>query len=383
MSSGVPMWYCHECHAEMRPLMVPDPHCASCNGTFVEKIEGEADDPRNFQESGPPLGDDTAIGGGPGLENFFAGLSQLLNGPRPDRGSVNHPPAPEQANTVSINTPCPPNPDIFAKGGTGFRLEIDGGPGGSRTIVFGGPPSLGGNQRGCPPNTGSRTPGEERPPVGGSLMAQYLLAMLTQRAGREGLADPFHGFSFMGSPEDGRMGDYVFNQEALDQIISQIMEQGNSSRPVPATEDVIQQLHREVLEEGSPLLDRDCAVCKDQFALNTEDPDEQVVVTLPCKHPFHEGCIMPWLNSSATCPVCRFQLVPQPGHRPPNGAASGSSAPPPVNRATRPDGPPGGGMFGQLFMSPSGRRNGTSRTNRNRPSPEEWEREHFPGGWSE
>jgi hypothetical protein len=42
-------------------------------------------------------------------------------------------------------------------------------------------------------------------------MAQYLLAMLTQRVGREGLADPFNGFSF--GPEDGRMGDYVFNQE--------------------------------------------------------------------------------------------------------------------------------------------------------------------------
>ena len=43
-------------------------------------------------------------------------------------------------------------------------------------------------------------------------MAQYLLAMLSQRAGREGLADPFNGFGLMG-PEDGRMGDYVFNQE--------------------------------------------------------------------------------------------------------------------------------------------------------------------------
>jgi hypothetical protein len=66
-----------------------------------------------------------------------------------------------------------------------------------------------------PPNTRYRTPGEERHSNGGSVMAQYLLAMLTQRAGREGLADPFSGFSFLGGPEDGRMGDYVFNQEGV------------------------------------------------------------------------------------------------------------------------------------------------------------------------
>jgi len=63
-----------------------------------------------------------------------------------------------------------------------------------------------------PPNTGYSIPGDERHPIGGALMAQYLLAMLSQRAGREGLADPFNGFGLMG-PEDGRMGDYVFNQE--------------------------------------------------------------------------------------------------------------------------------------------------------------------------
>jgi hypothetical protein len=43
-------------------------------------------------------------------------------------------------------------------------------------------------------------------------MAQYLLAMLTQRAGREG-ADSFSDLGLLGGPEDGRMGDYVFNQE--------------------------------------------------------------------------------------------------------------------------------------------------------------------------
>ncbi len=49
-------------------------------------------------------------------------------------------------------------------------------------------------------------------------------------------------------------------------------------------------------------------MCKDQFALGTEDPDEQVVITLPCQHPFHEPCILPWLKTSGTCPVCRLVL---------------------------------------------------------------------------
>jgi E3 ubiquitin-protein ligase RNF115/126 len=52
-------------------------------------------------------------------------------------------------------------------------------------------------------------PGDERR-IGGSLMAQYLLAMLSQRAGREG---PGGGFNLSGGPDDGRWGDYVFNQE--------------------------------------------------------------------------------------------------------------------------------------------------------------------------
>lgn len=101
------------------------------------------------------------------------------------------------------------------------------------------------------------------------------------------------------------------------------MENSNAHRPVPATEEVVKNLSREVLMEKcefwnisrsdvihtlhiAPTLEKDCAVCKEQFALGTEDPDEQVVITLPCSHPFHAPCILPWLKTSGTCPVCRY-----------------------------------------------------------------------------
>jgi hypothetical protein len=37
---------------------------------------------------------------------------------------------------------------------------------------------------------------------------------------------------------------------ALDQVITQIMEHSNAHRPVPATEEIIENLPREVLMEG-------------------------------------------------------------------------------------------------------------------------------------
>ncbi|THH21223.1 hypothetical protein EW146_g286 [Bondarzewia mesenterica] len=355
MSSREPMWFCHECHAEMRPLMVPDPHCASCNGTFVEKIESDADDPRTFQESGPAIEDGFT---GPGFDNFLFTLSELFNPGGASRAPTS--PAPTQDSPGSGRSPDRSNSQRPA-----FRIEINQnapGRGGARTFVLGGPPTLDAGGRGRTEDTS----------IAGPLMAQYLLSMLASRSPRDGRDDPSNrlGFNLGGEgAENGRWGDYVFNQEALDQIITQIMENSNSSHPVPATEEVMSKLDRQVLEEGSPLLEHDCAVCKEQFSLATEDPDEQVVVVLPCKHPFHDGCITPWLKSSGTCPVCRYQLVPQPEHHSPNpGPSSGSNRPSPPTRqsgnsgnsgASGPGGR-GGGVFNSLFNIMSGSHNTSS-----------------------
>ncbi|KAF4573252.1 hypothetical protein EYR40_003662 [Pleurotus pulmonarius] len=371
MSSRDPMWYCHECHAEMRPLMVPQPTCASCHGTFVEIMENPADDPREFGAHHPE--DDAGPGGSP--DEMLMSLQTLLSRGFAERRR-------QQPNS------------------SGFTFQVRTG-GGARTFTFGGPNTLGARS-GAPdgeqePPTMSeflrRDPGaaNDGPSITGPLMAQYLMALLGHRGpamfGMDGE-----------SMERGQYGDYVFSQEALDQVITQIMENSNSNRPVPAPEEKLQELPRVVLEEGSPLLEKDCAVCKDPFKLGTEDPDEQVVITLPCKHPFHEPCIIPWLKSSGTCPVCRFALVPQPEHHNPGeGPSSGNDRPSPS--PPRPSG--GSGQPPNLFQtlynimgsgsnsggSGSGNGNGTQQRRRSsstpQPSRPTSDRDHIPGEWHE
>ncbi|KAH9858317.1 hypothetical protein C2E23DRAFT_747551 [Lenzites betulinus] len=357
MSSREPLWYCHEasslcdCHAEMRPLMVPDPHCASCNGTFVEKMENPADDPREFQVADGGNWEDGALP--PGMDAFFAGLQRVLRGPPAPTRSSTAPStnvnarsrSPEARRSSTDGYRRAASPDQLNTGRTnrsGFtvRIERSSGPEGrNRTFVYGNNPAPGADEvprlsQFAPPRA-SRTQ-EDRANITGPMLAQYLLALMGPGRAGDPFSDLMGGmFGPAGMPpggaENGRWGDYVFNQEALDQIISQIMENSNAHQPVPATEDALEKLQREVLEEGSPLLEKDCAVCKEQFALQTEDPDDLIIVSLPCKHPFHENCILPWLKNSGTCPVCRYQLVAQPdphasGSNPPQPGSSGSGS---------------------------------------------------------
>ncbi|PON69360.1 43kDa postsynaptic protein [Parasponia andersonii] len=45
-----------------------------------------------------------------------------------------------------------------------------------------------------------------------------------------------------------------------------------------------------------------CAICLEDFERGQE------VMLTPCKHMFHEECIVPWAKSSGRCPVCRSVL---------------------------------------------------------------------------
>lgn len=44
------------------------------------------------------------------------------------------------------------------------------------------------------------------------------------------------------------------------------------------------------------------------MCLEDFEPKETVMLT-PCKHMFHEECIVPWLKTKGQCPVCRFVIL--------------------------------------------------------------------------
>jgi E3 ubiquitin-protein ligase RNF115/126 len=100
----------------------------------------------------------------------------------------------------------------------------------------------------------------------------------------------------------GQAGDFVYSQEALDRIVTQLMEQtATSSAPGPAPQSAIDSLPRkdvtvELLgSEGRA----ECSICMDEVNIGEK------VTELPCHHWFHHACVAAWLAEHDTCPHCR------------------------------------------------------------------------------
>lgn len=107
------------------------------------------------------------------------------------------------------------------------------------------------------------------------------------------------------NPSAAVHGDAVFTQEALDEIITRLMEQNPLSNAAPpASEDAINRMERKKADEQ--LLGQDgkaeCTICIDEIKLGDE------VMALPCKHWFHPDCVTLWLKEHNTCPICRTPI---------------------------------------------------------------------------
>ncbi|GLT26964.1 hypothetical protein SLA2020_019980 [Shorea laevis] len=95
----------------------------------------------------------------------------------------------------------------------------------------------------------------------------------------------------------GSLGDY-FIGPGLDLLLQHLAENDpNRYGTPPAQKEAIEALPTVKIEENIQ-----CSVCLDDFEIGTE------VKEMPCKHKFHCGCILPWLELHSSCPVCRYQL---------------------------------------------------------------------------
>nr|KYP69238.1 E3 ubiquitin-protein ligase CIP8 [Cajanus cajan] len=99
---------------------------------------------------------------------------------------------------------------------------------------------------------------------------------------------------YVGNPED-----YVdaAEYEALLQTLAESDGGGRRGAP-PASKSAVEALPTVKIESEGVV----CAVCKDLLGVG------DAAKRLPCGHEYHGDCIVPWLSSRNSCPVCRFEL---------------------------------------------------------------------------
>jgi len=103
---------------------------------------------------------------------------------------------------------------------------------------------------------------------------------------------------FMGNP-----GDYAWGREGLDTIVTQMLNQMETSGPPPLSSQRINEIPNVKITAEEVERKMQCSVCWDDFKL------DETVRKLPCSHLYHENCIVPWLNLHSTCPICRKSLA--------------------------------------------------------------------------
>lgn len=97
--------------------------------------------------------------------------------------------------------------------------------------------------------------------------------------------------------------DYL-DARTFEELLEHLAETDGLRRGAPpAAVSVLNDLPCLVVKEDHEQLDSlSCAICKDSLFVGT------VVNRLPCSHLYHPSCILPWLASRNSCPLCRYEL---------------------------------------------------------------------------
>ncbi|KAL5994994.1 hypothetical protein ACLOJK_025051 [Asimina triloba] len=134
----------------------------------------------------------------------------------------------------------------------------------------------------------------------------------------------------------GSLGDY-FIGPGLDLLLQHLADNDpNRYGTPPAQKEAVEAMPTVTITETLQ-----CSVCLDDFEIGSEARE------MPCKHKFHNGCILPWLELHSSCPVCRFQ-IPADGSKDSNESENSSR----VENSSREQINEGSNENGRRFWAP-------------------------------
>ncbi|KAK3930450.1 E3 ubiquitin-protein ligase RNF181 [Frankliniella fusca] len=98
---------------------------------------------------------------------------------------------------------------------------------------------------------------------------------------------------------DGETPNFLLQMARLLQDFGMWEELGTKNKlPPPASKQAVAGLNVSVIQDEG----NQCPVCLKNFEKGEE------VKEMPCQHTFHSGCILPWLQKTNSCPLCRHEL---------------------------------------------------------------------------
>lgn len=254
-------FYCHMCNVEIS-ISNSDYTCPLCSGGFIEELPANA----------PATASGSSLVEGSGRSDIEGRNMHRLNDLEAIRGEI-----------ATL---------LMSRNGPNVEISID--PGNRRANLL----TLGNGSGSSSGGVGNNTGGGRVRQQTYDRLDNVLMDFLQSISGDSDTPFGNSQMFFMGNP-----GDYAWGREGIDTIVTQLLNQMETSGPPPLAKDKIEEIPKVEITKEDEDKKIQCSVCWEDFRL------QEIVRKLQCSHIYHENCIVPWLDLHGTCPICRKSLA--------------------------------------------------------------------------